>query len=89
MVDEKDREDEEKENNAEEVKNIGKMLEIFYKTFSNIKNPPALLLKTNGASYSILDKEVTLNRINEVKSQFPKIIKLQNIYLLHGSISPT
>ena len=68
-------------------KNIFKLIKIFYESFANKKKQPALILKTNGATYSILDREDCLNKIKQVKSMFPKNWKLPNIYLLHGSFS--
>ena len=44
-------------------------------------------MKTNGATYSILDKEDILKKIDSVKSQFPSDWKLPNVYLLHGDMS--
>ena len=32
-------------------------IKIFYESFANKKKQPSLLLKTNGATYSIIDKE--------------------------------
>ena len=55
--------------------------------FANKKEQPALVLKTNGATYSIMDREDCLKKINEVKSKFPKDWNLPNVYLLHGSLS--
>jgi glycosyltransferase involved in cell wall biosynthesis len=48
-----------------------------------------LILKTNGATYSIIDREDCLSKINHIKSQFPSDWKLPNVYLLHGSLSDT
>jgi len=72
---------------GEDRKDIAKMIKIFYESFANKKEQPALLLKTNGATYSIMDKEDCLKKINEVKSKFPKDWNLPNVYLLHGSLS--
>ena len=47
-----------------------------------------MILKTNGAAYSILDREECLRKINEIKSKFPNDWNLPNVYLLHGSLSP-
>ena len=63
------------------------MVKVFYETFSNIENQPALILKTSGASFSIIDKEECLAKINNIKNMFPKDVNLPNIYLLHGSLS--
>ena len=72
---------------GEDRKDIAKMIKIFYESFANKKEQPALLLKTNGATYSILDREECLRKINEIKSRFPKDWNLPNVYLLHGSLS--
>ena len=72
---------------GEDRKDIGKLVKIFYESFANKKEKPALILKTNGATFSILDREECLRKINEIKLKFPKDWKLPNVYLLHGSLS--
>ena len=72
---------------GEDRKDIAKMIKIFYESFANKKEQPALLLKTNGAGFSILDREECLNKLNQIKSMFPKDWNLPNVYLLHGSLS--
>ena len=72
---------------GEDRKDIGKLVKIFYESFANKKKQPALILKTNGATYSILDREDCLIKIKDVKSKFPSDWKLPNVYLLHGSLS--
>ena len=72
---------------GEDRKDIAKTIKIFYESFANKKKQPALILKSNGATYSILDREDCLNKINNIKSQFPKDWNLPNVYLLHGSLS--
>ena len=72
---------------GEDRKDISKMIKVFYESFANKKKQPALVLKTNGATFSILDREECLKKINEIKSMFPKDWKLPNVYLLHGSLS--
>ena len=72
---------------GEDRKDIGRMLKVFYEAFANKEKQPALILKTSGANYSILDKEECLNRIKIIKSSFPSDWKLPNVYLLHGSLS--
>ncbi len=71
---------------GEDRKDIGKLIKLFCESFANEKKPPALILKTNGAGFSILDEEATKARIQEVKNMFPKDIKLPNVYLLHGDL---
>ena len=63
------------------------MIKVFYESFANKKKQPALILKTNGATYSIMDKEDTIKKIKEVKSKFPSDWKLPNVYLLHGDMT--
>ena len=71
---------------GEDRKNIGVLIKSFLKSFSNIPNPPALVLKTNGANFSILDREDTKKKIQRVKDMF-KGVNLPNIYLIHGDFT--
>ncbi len=70
---------------GEDRKNVGMTIKVFLETFKNKKDQPALILKTNGASSSIMDRESILKKIDEVR----KTVKgtLPNIYLLHGELS--
>jgi len=72
---------------GEDRKDIAKMIKIFYESFANKKEQPCLILKTAGATFSILDREDCLNKIKQVKGMFPSDWKLPNVYLLHGSLS--
>ena len=72
---------------GEDRKDVGKLVKIFYESFANKKEQPALILKTNGASFSILDREDIIGRLKDIKSKFPSDWKLPDVYLLHGSLS--
>ena len=72
---------------GEDRKDISKLVKVFYESFANKKKQPALILKTNSATFSILDREECLSKINNIKSKFPKDWDLPNVYLLHGSLS--
>jgi glycosyltransferase involved in cell wall biosynthesis len=72
---------------GEDRKDIAKLIKVFYETFANQKKQPALILKTNGAGYSVIDKEETLGKIKSIKSMFPEDVKLPNVYLLHGDFT--
>ena len=72
---------------GEDRKDISKLIKIFYESFANKKQQPCLILKTCGATFSILDKEDCLDKIKKIKSMFPKDWSLPNVYLLHGSLS--
>lgn len=71
---------------GEDRKNIGGVVHCFLNTFKNTKNMPALILKTSGATYSILDRMEIESKINQVRSMFSKE-RLPNIYLLHGDLT--
>jgi glycosyltransferase involved in cell wall biosynthesis len=63
-------------------KDTGMLVKVFCETFKNMKNKPALIMKTSSAGFSILDRETMLNKIKEIKSSIKG--DLPNIYLLHG-----
>ena len=71
---------------GEDRKNIGTLIKSFLKAFSNIPNPPALVLKTNGANFSVLDRVDIKKKIQKVKDMF-KGVDLPNIYLIHGDFT--
>jgi glycosyltransferase involved in cell wall biosynthesis len=71
---------------GEDRKNTGLMIKTFLETFNTpSKKKPALILKTNHVSYSLIDREEILKKINEIRTQIPG--NLPNIYLLHGEIT--
>ena len=72
---------------GEDRKDISKLVKIFYESFANKQKQPALILKTSGATFSVMDREDCLSKINYIKSKFPSEWKLPNVYLLHGSLS--
>lgn len=72
---------------GEDRKDIGKLIKVFYETFSNQKEQPALILKTSGATFSVIDHDDCLKKINTVKTLFPKDWKFPNVYLLHGNLT--
>jgi len=71
---------------GDDRKNIGVMIKSFLKAFANIPNSPALVLKTNGANFSILDKVEIKKKIQSVKDMFVGV-QLPNIYLIHGDFT--
>ena len=70
---------------GEDRKDTGMLVKVFLETFKNQKNKPGLILKTSGASFSVLDREDILKKIDNIK----KTVKgdLPNIYLLHGDLT--
>ena len=53
---------------GEDRKDTGMMVKVFCETFKNVKNPPALIMKTSGAGFSVMDREDIMNKINDIKS---------------------
>ena len=76
-----------KGNYGEDRKNIPLMINTFLKAFSNHSNPPALVLKVNGANFSILDKHEVVENINIIKDKFSQVDSIPNIYLVHGDLT--
>tara|TARA_R110002153_G_scaffold12695_3_gene47373 strand:- start:434 stop:1123 length:690 start_codon:yes stop_codon:yes gene_type:complete len=62
------------------------MIKTFLETFNSPgSKKPALILKTNMITYSLLDRVEILNRINKIKDQVSGT--LPNIYLIHGEMT--
>ena len=76
-----------KGNLGEDRKDIGMLIKTFCETFKNkaARNRPALILKTSGATFSIMDREEITKKILEVTAQYGH--RMPEIYLLHGSLS--
>jgi len=72
---------------GEDRKDISRLIKIFYESFANLKKKPALILKTSGATFSLLDKSETISKIMEIKDKFPSDWNLPNVYLLHGDLT--
>lgn len=71
---------------GEDRKNISGLLHCFFSTYKNQKDSPALLLKTSGATYSIMDRMEIENKIIQIQDMFPGA-KLPNVYILHGDLA--
>ena len=73
---------------GEDRKNIGGVVHAFFNSFKNKKNAPALILKTSGASYSLMDRMDIENKINQIRTMYGTA-KLPNVYVLHGDLTDT
>ena len=71
---------------GEDRKNLGGLLHCFFNTYKNTKNAPALIMKTSGATYSIMDRMEIENKINQVREMFGTA-KLPSVYLIHGELT--
>ena len=72
-------------NLGKDRKDTGMMLKVFLETFKDKKKKPGLIMKTSGATFSILDREDILNRIKTVKESIQG--DLPNVYLMHGDFT--
>jgi glycosyltransferase involved in cell wall biosynthesis len=76
---------------GEDRKNVGLLIKIFMETFKQVKDTqlPALILKTSGGSFSILDKQEILRKINAIKNtvELSEGQTLPNVYVIHGELS--
>ena len=67
-------------------KDTGMLVKVFLETFKNMKKKPALVMKTNSADFSVLDREEQLKKIRDIRNSI-KGEDLPNIYLLHGDLT--
>ena len=71
---------------GQDRKDVGMLIKVFLETFKNTRNQPALILKTSGADFSILDREDILKKIEYIKKGVVGS-KLPSIYLIHGDFT--
>ena len=66
-------------------KNIGYTIKAFLETFKNKSNPPALVLRVQRTTSSIMDQTAVLKQIGKIRQTVRGT--LPNVYLLHGDLS--
>ena len=66
-------------------KDTGMLVKTFLETFKNKLKAPALILKSSGATFSVIDREEMLGKIEEIKKTV--VGRLPNVYLLHGDLT--
>jgi hypothetical protein len=69
---------------SEDRKNVGYLVKAFLEVFKGKTNAPALIMKTNSATTSIMDREEMLKKIEQIRRTVKG--RLPNIYLLHGDL---
>ncbi len=67
-------------------KDVGGVIKVFCDTFNKLKNKPALIIKTSGATYSVTDREEMLKRMRFILKAVNN--NRVSIYLLHGDMTP-
>lgn len=71
---------------GEDRKDVSALIYTFFESFGDTDNPPALILKTSGGSFSVTDRSKTLGKIELIKKMSQKK-KLPNVYLLYGDLT--
>ncbi len=69
---------------GQDRKDVGMLIKTFLETFRGKK--VGLILKTSSATYSIMDRDEMLSKINKIR-EFVGGKDLPNIYLLHGELT--
>tara|TARA_Y100000816_G_C26108368_1_gene590172 strand:- start:9982 stop:11316 length:1335 start_codon:yes stop_codon:yes gene_type:complete len=67
-------------------KNVSGLIDTFLQTFKDRDKPPALILKTNAASTSVVDRVRIKKMIQTIKDNIDSD-KLPNIYLIHSTLT--
>ena len=71
---------------GQDRKDVGMLIKVFLDTFKNQKNAPGLILKTSSATFSVMDREEILKKINIIRNATPATT-LPKIHLLHGDLT--
>lgn len=73
---------------GQDRKDTGMLVKTFLETFKGKKQKPGLILKTSMATYSVMDRDEILERINKIRAMVGgKDDELPNIYLFHGELT--
>ena len=72
---------------GQDRKDVGMMIKTLCETFKNkpSRTRPALILKTSGAGFSIMDRELILDKIRQIVEPYGG--SAINIYVLHGDLT--
>ena len=73
---------------GQDRKDVGMLVKTFLESFKDTKNPPALIMKTSGADFSIMSKSDLKKKIDEIRKTV-KAKTLPNIYILYGDLEDT
>lgn len=66
-------------------KDTGMMIKTFCKSFKDKREKPALILKTSHATFSIIDRNEVLRKVNNIKKEIGE--GCPNVYVLHGDMT--
>jgi glycosyltransferase involved in cell wall biosynthesis len=71
---------------GQDRKDVGMLIKTFLETFKGKNKKPGLILKTSSATYSIMDRDEILDKIQKIRVYVGDDGTLPNIYLLHGEL---
>ena len=71
---------------GQDRKDIGMLIKTFLETFKGKSKKPGLILKTSSATYSIMDRDDILDRIQKIRAHVGDDGTLPNVYLFHGEL---
>ena len=67
-------------------KDTGMLIQTFCNAFKHKKKQPALIVKTSGAGFGIMERDDFINRIEEIRASIGGSVP--NVYFLHGDLEP-
>ena len=72
---------------GQDRKDVGMLIKTFCESFKNkqAKNRPALILKTSHATFSIIDRDEIVKKVQQITAPYGD--RAPNIYLLHGDLT--
>jgi glycosyltransferase involved in cell wall biosynthesis len=71
---------------GQDRKDVSMLIKTFLETFKGKKQKPGLILKTSSATYSIMDRDEMLDKIQKIQIHVGDDGTLPNVYLLHGEL---
>ena len=71
---------------GQDRKDTGMLVKTFLETFKGKGKKPGLIMKTSSATYSIMDREEIIDKINRVREAVGDE-NLPNIYVMHGELT--
>ena len=69
---------------GQDRKDVGMLIKCFCESFNGSDNPPALILKTSGATFSIKQREYFRKKIQQITQSY---LNPPSIYLLFGQLT--
>lgn len=75
---------------GQDRKDVGMLVYTFLNTFKNKKKKPALVLKTSGAGFSMVERDQIVENVRQIQEMFTEQGykgKFPNVYILNGNLT--